>query len=238
MFLEKAHASTTFKELSYNLPEFMNGLDYTIERCGSVLEGYGYFSEEVTGVEQDMDLTITFNKFPISWDSLDTDHTPCGFAWVQVEKEELLELGVPVDTESLIERVGNKSYFNIGKFFLHVYNNALENFKSDLETAREFKLEFNPPVITIVAKDKIHGFMKSIDMGIGLMIDRFPSEATEWLNRKDRDGTIDFGLIQKIARGGSLLVYKPSKRSKNMELDFCYSFSKPEGLMMKFLKTK
>lgn len=238
LFFEKAHAGTIFKELSYNLPEFISGLDYTIERCGSVLEGYGYFSEEVTGVEQDMDLTIIINKFPVNLDSLDSNNTPCGFTWVQVEKDKLSKLGAPIDTETLIEHIGGKDYFNIGKFFSCVYRNAVENFQSDLETAGQFQLHLNPPVITIVAKNKRHGFMNSIDMGIGLKLDLFPSDALEWLNRKDRDGKIDFGLIQKIAKEGGLLVYKPSKKSQNEELDFRYSFSKAEGLMMKFFKDK
>ncbi|PFX13870.1 Protein mab-21-like 3 [Stylophora pistillata] len=209
---------------------------YSIEKCGSVMEGYGFFSVDVTGSEQDIDIMVSPTILSVHEDDIDVSRTPVGFVWVQID--ELLQRMKNSGSNLLqILKKANQQFVSASAIYSHFLRVTQENFNDG-----DFDVVQNEPAITLRAKEinaRRYGYMRVMDIAVALSFSGWPRSAVEWLNRESRDfRLLSTGTIQKIARGGCHLVYKPSGSSENSHLDWRFSFSKAEKTLLQYHSDK
>ena len=237
-YIQKQLARNLYREDFDSLPRVMGEGDdlYSLEKCGSVMEGYGFFSVEVTGTEQDIDVMVSPKVLTVQEADVEESRTPVGFIWVRLQS---LVQRIESLRSDLIEvlKKANQEFVSasaIYQHFLTIAQSRSEDF--------DFEVMQNEPAITFKAKE-IHqhryGYMRVIDIAVALTFSRWPNLAVEWLNRESRDSNLlSIGTIQKIARGGCHLVYKSSGLSEDPELDWRFSFSKAEKTLLQYHSDK
>ena len=237
-FIQKQLAKNLYREDFDPLPPVMGEGDdlYSLEKCGSVMEGYGFFSVEVTGTEQDIDVMVSPKMFAVGDVDVDETRTPVGFVWVQMSNL-LQQIGTRTsDLFEVLKKV-NQHFVSASTIYQHFLRIA-QSRSEDLD----FHVVQNEPAITFKAKElhqQRYGYMRVIDVAVSLTFSGWPNVATEWLNRANRDShLLSIGIIQKIARGGCHLVYKPSGLSEDPELDWRFSFSKAERTLLQYHSDK
>ena len=214
-FIQKQLASHLYREDLDLLPSVMGKDDdlYSIEKCGSVMEGYGFFSVDVTGSEQDIDVMVSPKILSVSEDDIDVSRTPVGFVWVQMQK---MVQRIKNSRSELFQvlKKANQQFVSASAIYSHFLRATQENFNDG-----DFDVIQNEPAITLRAKEihaQRYGYMGVIDVAVALSFSGWPRSAVEWLNRESRDfRLLSTGMIQKIAKGGCHLVYKPSGSSEN-----------------------
>ena len=238
-FIHKQLARNLYREDFDPLPLVMGEGDdlYSLEKCGSVMEGYGFFSVEVTGTEQDIDVMVSPKLFAVRDVDIEETHAPVGFIWVRMGN--LLEqIGTRTSDLLKVLKETNQQFVSASGIYQHFLKIA-QSRSEDLD----FHVVQNEPAITFKAKEsqqqQRYGYMRVIDVAVSLTFSGWPNVAVEWLNRANRDShLLSFGTIQKIARGGCHLVYKPSGLSEDPELDWRFSFSKAEKTLLQYHSDK
>ena len=234
-FIYKQLARNLYREDLDSLPPVIGeGNDvYTVEKCGSVMEGYGFFSDEITGTEQDIDVMVSPKLLNVQEMDIDDRHAPVGFVWVKLHN---VLPRVETLKSALFEvlKKGNEQFVSANAIYHHFLTTAQSSSDDD------FNVVQNEPAITLKAKDKQkYGYMGVIDLAVSLRFSKWPTVAEEWLNRGSRDSLLlSVGTIQKIARAGCHLVYKPSGLSDDPELDWRFSFSKAEKTLLQYHNDK
>lgn len=237
-FIQKQLASHLYREDLDLLPSVMGKDDdfYSIEKCGSVMEGYGFFSVDVTGSEQDIDVMVSPKILSVSEDDIDVSRTPVGFVWVQMQE---MVQRIKNSRSELFQvlKKANQQFVSASAIYSHFLRATQENFNDG-----DFDVIQNEPAITLRAKEihaQRYGYMGVIDVAVALSFSGWPRSAVEWLNRESRDfRLLSTGMIQKIAKGGCHLVYKPSGSSENSQLDWRFSFSKAERILFQYHSDK
>lgn len=237
-FIQKQLARNLYREDFDSLPPVMGEGDdlYSLEKCGSVMEGYGFFSVEVTGTEQDIDVMVSPKMFGVRDLDIEETRTPVGFVWVRMSN--LLQR-IRTRKSDLLEvlKKTNQQFVSASAIYQHFLRIA-QSRSEDLD----FHVVQNEPAITFKAKEvhqQRYGYMRVIDIAVSLTFSGWPNVAVEWLNRENRESQLlSIGTIQKIARGGCHLVYKPSGLSQDAELDWRFSFSKAEKTLLQYHSDK
>ena len=237
-FIQKQLGKNLYREDFDILPPVMGEGDdlYSLEKCGSVMEGYGFFSVEVTGTEQDIDLMVSPKMFAVRDLDIEETRTPVGFVWVRMSNL-LQQAGTRTSDLLEVLKETNEQFVSARAIYQHFLRIAQSRSK-DLD----FHVVQNEPAITFKAKEvhqQRYGYMRVIDVAVSLTFSGWPNVAEEWLNRENRDSRLlSFGTIQKIARGGCHLVYKPSGLSGDPEVDWRFSFSKAERTLLQYHSDK
>ena len=237
-FIQKQLAKNLYREDFDPLPSVMGEGDdlYSLEKCGSVMEGYGFFSVEVTGTEQDIDVMVSPKMFAVRDLDVDETSTPVGFVWVGMGNL-LQQIGNRKSELFEVLKKANEQFVSAGAIYQHFLRIA-QSRSEDLD----FHVVQNEPAITFKAKElhqQRYGYMRVIDVAVSLTFSGWPKLASEWLNRANREShLLSTGTIQKIARGGCHLVYKPSVLSEDPELDWRFSFSKAERTLLQYHSDK
>lgn len=237
-FIQKQLGKNLYREDFDILPLVMGEGDdlYSLEKCGSVMEGYGFFSVEVTGTEQDIDVMVSPKMFAVRDLDIEETRAPVGFVWVRMSN--LLQQA-RTRTSDLLEvlKERNEQFVSARAIYQHFLRIA-QSRSEDLH----FHVVQNEPAITFKAKElhqQRYGYMRVIDVAVSLTFSGWPNVAEEWLNRENRDSRLlSFGTIQKIARGGCHLVYKPSGLSGDPEVEWRFSFSKAERTLLQYHSDK
>lgn len=237
-FIQKQLAKNLYREDFDLLPPVMGEGDdlYSLEKCGSVMERYGFFSVEVTGTEQDIDVMVSPKMFAVRDLDVDETRTPVGFVWVRMSN--LLQQ-IATRTSDLLEvlKEANQQFVSASAIYQHFLRIA-QSRSEDLD----FHVVKNEPAVTFKAKElhqERYGYMRVIDVAVSLTFSAWPNVATEWLNRANREShLLSIGTIRKIARSGCHLVYKPSGLSEDPELDWRFSFSKAERTLLQYHSDK
>ena len=233
-YIHKQLATNLYREDLDSLPPVMGeGNDlYSVERCGSVMEGYGFFAIEITGTEQDIDVMVSPNLLRVQEKDIDDRHTPVGFVWVRLNNL-LLRVDTSGSELSAVLRKGNPNFVSAHAIYHHFLRTAMSRIVN-------FNIVQNEPAITLKAEDgRQYGYLRVIDLAVSLQVSSWPTVAAEWLNRESRNSLLlSVGTIQKIARAGCHLVYKPSGLSTDPELDWRFSFSKAERTLFQYHSDK
>ncbi|KAJ7393434.1 hypothetical protein OS493_006408 [Desmophyllum pertusum] len=238
-YIQKQLASNLYREDFDSLPPVMGEGDdlYSVEKCGSVMEGYGFFSVEVTGTEQDIDVMVSPKLLSVQETDVEETHTPLGFVWVRMSN--LLQRIGTFKTSELLQVLKKRNLDFVSASA--IYQHFLRIAQSRSEDG-DFDVVQNEPAITFKAKagyEQKYGYMRVIDIAVSLIFSGWPNVAVEWLNRESRDSRhLSIGTIQKVARSGCHLVYKPSGISEDPELDWRYSFSKAEKTLLQYHSDK
>ena len=237
-FVQKQLAKNLYREDFDPLPSVMGEGDdlYSLEKCGSVMEGYGFFSVEVTGTEQDIDVMVSPKMFAVRDLDVDETRTPVGFVWVGMSNL-LQQIGDRKSELFEVLKKANEQFVSASAIYQHFLRIA-QSRSEDLD----FHVVQNEPAITFKAKElhqQRYGYMRVIDVAVSLTFSGWPNLAVEWLNRANREShLLSIGTIQRIARGGCHLVYKPSGVSEDPELDWRFSFSKAERTLLQYHSDK
>ena len=237
-YIQKQLATNLYREDFDLLPSVMGeGEDlFSIEKCGSVMEGYGFFSVDVTGTEQDIDVMVSPKLLSVIEEDVEDGRTPVGFVWVRMNN--LVQRLETYRSKLLhVLKKANQRFVSASAIYHHFLRIAQERFKDG-----DFDVTQNEPAITLKAKEihaQRYGYMRVIDIAVSLTFSGWPRSAVEWLNRESRGlGLLSMGTIQKLARGGCHLVYKPARFSENPELDWRFSFSKAEKTLFQYHSDK
>lgn len=238
-YIQKQLAKNLYREDFNLLPSVMGEGDdlYALEKCGSVMEGYGFFSVEVTGTEQDIDVMVSPKVLAVQEEDVEESRTPVGFVWVRMQNLLHRRGNLRSDLLEVLPKA-NREFVSASAIYQHFLKIA-----SSRSDAGDFDFDVvHEPAITFKAKEQHkqrYGYMSVIDIAVALTFSNWPSVAVEWLNRASRDShLLSIGTIQKIARGGCHLVYKPSGFSEYPELDWRFSFSKAERTLLQYHSDK
>lgn len=237
-YIQKQLARNLYREGFDILPPVMGEGDdlFSLEKCGSVMEGYGFFSVEVTGTEQDIDVMVSPKVLTVQEADIEESRPPVGFVWVRMPNLVQRIGSLRSDLPDVLKKA-NQDFVSASAIYQHFLRIAQS--RSD---DSDFDIVQNEPAITFKAKEihqQMYGYMSVIDIAVALTFSGWPSAAVEWLNREGRDShLLSIGTIQKIVRGGCHLVYKPSGLSEDPELDWRFSFSKAEKTLLQYHSDK
>ncbi|KAL9971263.1 hypothetical protein ACROYT_G023769 [Oculina patagonica] len=151
-YIQRQLARNLYREDFDILPPVMGEGDdlFSLEKCGSVMEGYGFFSVEVTGTEQDIDIMVSPKVLTVQEADVEEIRTPVGFVWVRMQNLVQRKGSLRSDLLEVLKKT-NHDFVSASAIYQHFLRIAQS--RQSRSDDSDFDIVQNEPAITFKAKE-------------------------------------------------------------------------------------